>query len=133
MIHAMNRREFLSAVAAAGLAGRGQAAAPPWRSGVATVDITPERSLWMAGFARRKQASQGVAMPLHAKALAIESGGEPPAVLVTVDLLGLTARISDRVAAAVRRQHSIRRADLLFNASHTHCGPVVDEQLSVAY
>ena len=30
-------------------------------------------------------------------------------------------------------RHRIRRADLLFNASHTHCGPVVDEQLSVAY
>ena len=70
---------------------------------------------------------------LHAKALALKCGNQPTAVLVTVDLLGLTARITDRVAALVQRRHRVRRADLLFNASHTHCGPVVDEQLSVAY
>lgn len=104
-----------------------------WRAGVATVDITPESSLWMAGFALRKQSSQGVALPLHAKALAVRCGNQPAAVLVTVDLLGLTARMTDRVAAEVRRRHRISRANLLFNASHTHCGPVVDEQLSVAY
>ncbi|MDQ3348851.1 MAG: hypothetical protein M3545_12890, partial [Acidobacteriota bacterium] len=62
-----------------------------------------------------------------------QSGRERAAVLVTVDLLGLTARLTDRVAAQVRRRHRIPRQNLLFNASHTHCGPVVDEQLSVAY
>jgi hypothetical protein len=72
-------------------------------------------------------------MPLHAKALALKCGTQPTAVLVTVDVLGVTARITDRVASLVQRRHRIRRADLLFNASHTHCGPVVDEQLSVAY
>jgi hypothetical protein len=87
----------------------------------------------MAGFALRKEPSQGVALPLHAKALALRCGAQPAAVLVTVDLLGLTARITDRVAAEVERRHGVARADLLFNASHTHCGPVVDEQLSVAY
>jgi neutral ceramidase len=130
----MKRREFLAAVAAVGLTARGTAgAAPAWRAGAATIDITPEQSLWMAGFARRTQASQGAAMPLHAKALALRCGSQPTAVLVTVDLLGLTARITGRVASLVRRRHGIRRADVLFNASHTHCGPVVDEQLSVAY
>lgn len=130
----MKRREFLTAVAAIGLTSRGVAlSTPTWQAGVATIDITPESSLWMAGFARRTLPSQGVAMPLHTKALALKCGAQPTAVLVTVDLLGLTARITDRVAALVQRRHGIRRADLLFNASHTHCGPVVDEQLSVAY
>jgi hypothetical protein len=130
----MHRREFLTALAAIGLPSHGSASAPPaWQAGVATIDITPENSLWMAGFAARTQASQGVALPLHAKALALKSRKDPIAVLVTVDLLGLTAHITDRVAAAVRRRRRIRREDLLFNASHTHCGPVVDEQLSVAY
>ncbi len=97
------------------------------------MDITPVHSLWMAGFALRKAPSQGMALPLHAKALALRCGVQPPAVLVTVDLLGLTARITDRVAAEVQRRHGVARANLLFNASHTHCGPVIDEQLSVAY
>ena len=130
----MNRRQFLTAATAIALTSRDVAvAAPTWQAGVATVDITPESSLWMAGFARRTQPSQGVAMPLYAKALALKSGEQPAAVLVTVDLLGVTARITGRVVSLVQRRHRIRRADLLFNASHTHCGPVVDEQLSVAY
>ena len=131
-----NRRGFITALAAAVLAPpilRLEASAPEWKAGVAAADITPDRTLWMAGFAARKQPSQGVALPLHAKALAVQCGREPVAVLVTVDLLGLTARLTERVAAQVRRRHRIPRKNLLFNASHTHCGPVVDEQLSVAY
>jgi neutral ceramidase len=97
------------------------------------VDITPDRSLWMAGFARRTRPSQGVALPLHAKALALQHDGGRPVVLVTADLLGVTAQMTDRIAIEVQRRHRLPRANLLFNASHTHCGPVVDEQLSVAY
>jgi len=130
----MHRRDFIAAVAALGVTSRsGLPAAPGWRAGVATIDITPDRSLWMAGFAARTEPSQGVALPLHAKALALKCGNQAAAVLVTTDLLGVTARMTDRVAALVQRRHRLRRQDVLFNASHTHCGPVVDEQLSVAY
>jgi Neutral/alkaline non-lysosomal ceramidase, N-terminal len=130
----MHRREFLTAVAAIGLRSRGSSSqVPAWRAGAATIDITPDRSLWMAGFAARTEPSQGVALALHAKALALKCGNQPTAVLVTTDLLGVTARMTDRVASLVQRRHHLRRADILFNASHTHCGPVVDEQLSVAY
>jgi hypothetical protein len=41
--------------------------------------------------------------------------------------------MTDRVVSLVQQRHHLRRADILFNASHTHCGPVVDQQLSVAY
>ena len=135
LLGAMNRRDFLrvAAAAAAMPVGRASAGYESWQAGVATVDITPDRSLWMAGFARRTKPSEGVALPLHAKALALRHGAAAPAVLVTVDLLGLTARVTDRVAAEVQQRHQVGRANLLFNASHTHCGPVVDEQLWVAY
>ena len=131
----MNRRAFLTSLVATAATSRLASAqrSPQWNAGVAAIDITPDRSLWMAGFARRKQASQGVALPLHAKALALQAGQGNPIVLVTADLLGFTARITDHVSAVIQKRHRIRRADLLFNASHTHCGPVVDEQLSVAY
>lgn len=129
----MDRRVFLDLVLGGAWAASAYQTKSSWSAGVAAVDITPEESLWMAGYARRSQPSHGVALPLHAKALALQAGGQAPAVLVTVDLLGVTARMTDRVAAQVQRRHGIRRADLLFNASHTHCGPIVDEQLSVAY
>jgi neutral ceramidase len=131
----MNRRDVLRMLAGLTAAPDAAAGAPaePWNAGVASVDITPERSLWMAGFARRSLPSRGVALPLHAKALALRHGHAQPVVLVTADLLGVTAQMTDRVASEVRRLHGIERADILFNASHTHCGPVIDEQLSVAY
>jgi neutral ceramidase len=129
----MNRRRFLRIVAAVSPSARAAARVSSWLAGAASLDITPERSLWMAGFARRTQPSQGVALPLRAKALALQHRDGRPVVLVTVDLLGVTARLTDRVAAELQRLHGVRRAEILFNASHTHCGPVVDEQLSVAY
>src|SRR5689334_19823751 len=130
----MHRRLFLTTLGAIALSSRHRvAAATAWRAGTAAVDITPDRSLWMAGFAARTEASQGVALPLHAKALALKCGNQPTAVLVTVDLLGVTAKMTERVTSLVQQRHRLRRVDLLFNASHTHCGPVVDQQLSVAY
>jgi len=129
---AITRRDLLvrSAALAAAVPSASQ---PPCMAGTATIDITPEKGLWMAGFARRTQPAQGTALPLKAKALALRYGDARPAVLVTVDLLGLTARLTDAIASQVRERTGIPRSHLLFNASHTHCGPVVDEQLAVAY
>ena len=87
----------------------------------------------MAGFAARKEPARGIAQPLHAKALALEDAGGRRAVIVTMDLLGLTAPVVDRIAAAVRRRHGLPREGLLLCSSHTHCGPIINDQLAVAY
>jgi len=97
------------------------------------VDITPHEPVRMAGYAARRCPPQGVAQPLHAKALALEDERGTRAVLVTLDLLGVTAPLAARVAEEARRRYGLPRAGLLLNASHTHCGPVVDDMLSVAY
>jgi hypothetical protein len=128
----MLRRDLLLQSAAL-VGARVVSRAKAFKAGVAKADITPRESLWMAGFAARKQASQGTAQPLHVKALAFDDGGGRPAVLVTVDLLGVTREMSARIAEQVSRRHRLPRARLLINASHTHCGPVVDGLLSVAY
>jgi hypothetical protein len=127
----MDRRSFLAGLGAAFVFPWGKAA--PWRAGVATVEITPRRSMWMAGFAARTSASQGVEQPLHAKALALEDAHRHRVVLLTLDLLGITTGVGDRIAAAARRRYGLAREQLLLNSSHTHCGPVIDEMLPVAY
>ena len=109
------------------------AAAPAWKAGVSSVVITPQRPVWMAGYAARTQPSQGVMHDLHAKALALDDGSGKPAVLVTTDLLGLTAKVSAAVARAVEKQYGIPRHRLMLTSTHTHCGPVVGTQLAVAY
>lgn len=130
----VGRRGFLATIAAGlVLPARALADRTTWRAGVATVDITPRRSLWMAGFALRTSASQGVELPLHAKALVLEDPRGQRVVLVTLDLLGITSGVAARIADEARRRYHLERAQLLLNSSHTHCGPVIDEMLPVAY
>jgi neutral ceramidase len=128
----LRRRDFLLTIAGA-VAFRAVPAAADWRAGLASVDITPPPGLWMAGYAARKEPSQGTAQVLHAKAIALEDAGGHRAVIVTLDVLGLTATVVDRIAAAVRRQHGLSREGLVLCSSHTHSGPVIDDQLAIAY
>jgi neutral ceramidase len=128
----IDRRGFLLSLAGAA-AVRPDAAASAWRAGVATVDITPPAGIWMAGYAARKEAAQGAAQALHAKVLALEDPGGRRLVVVTLDVLGLTAPVVERLTSRLRRRYGLARASLLLCSSHTHSGPVVEDQLAVAY
>lgn len=109
------------------------AARYPWKAGVAKIAITPTRSLWMAGYAARTKPSEGVLQDLYAKALALEDARGMRAVLVTTDLLGFPAALEHRVAERVEKQYKLPRERVIFNSSHTHCGPVLDRVLEIAY
>src|SRR5262245_6052318 len=64
--------------------------------GGAKVDITPDYPVRLSGFASRKTESEGVTHKIWAKALAI--GEDNPAVLVTVDNLGIPYSMTQEVA-----------------------------------
>jgi hypothetical protein len=132
-MHLDRRRFLLSLAGAATYPVAAATAAVPWRVGLSSVDITPPLGLWMAGYAARKEAARGILLPLHAKAMAVEDAAGRRAVIVTLDVLGLTAPVVDRIAAAVRRRYGLPRARLLLCSSHTHCGPIINDQLAVAY
>ena len=100
-------------------------AAAEWKAGAAKVPMTPDKPLFMAGYGNRAKPSEGVAQELWAKALALEDPAGSRAVLVTTDMLGFPAAMSERIAERVRRKHGIARDRLLLNSSHTHCGPAV--------
>lgn len=94
-----------------------------WKAGVATAVITPERSMWMAGYAARNKPSEGKIHDLHAKALALEDAGGTRLVLVTLDLIGIPREFRDRVVKDVGARYELAPASLLLNVSHTHSGP----------
>lgn len=94
-----------------------------WKAGAARVKITPEKSMWMAGYAARTKPSEGVVQDLYAKALALEDSSGKRLVIVTQDLIGIPRALRDRLVAEVREKHSLPPESLLLNASHTHCGP----------
>lgn len=96
-----------------------------WNAGVAKVKITPSGPILMAGYASRNHPSEGVLQDLWAKALAIEDTRQHRVVFVTTDLIGLPSAITDAVSARALKKWGLTRSQLLFNASHTHSGPVV--------
>ncbi len=94
-----------------------------WKAGAASVVVTPEKNLFMAGYAARKKPAEGKVQDLFAKALALEDEQGGRAVIVTMDLIGVPQAVRRSVAARAEQQFHLSPAALLMNASHTHCGP----------
>src|SRR2546423_13715524 len=107
------------------------AAEPAFNAGVASVVITPAENIWMAGYASRNKPAEGKEHDLHAKALALEDANGVVLVLVTTDLVGLPRAVSEPVAREVAKRAGIARERLMLTSSHTHCGPVVRDNLMV--
>ena len=102
---------------------------PGWKAGVSAVIITPEESMWMAGFAHRTSPSSGKLHDLWAKALVLEDASGKQAVLITTDLSGIPKSISDSIRNRLERRFNFSRSQIIFNTSHTHSGPVLVDAL----
>lgn len=107
--------------------------AADWQVGVARIDITPAKNIWLAGYASRKKPAEGTTHPLWAKALVFKDEQGNRAAIVTTDLIGLTRELSDAVGARVARETGMTREQILLNSSHTHCSPVVRGCAPLAY
>lgn len=105
--------------------GQARAAEPEWKVGVASVKITPERPVPMAGYAGRTKPFNQVEADIFAKAMALEDAEGNRAVLVTSDLIGFTAGVAEGICARVHEKTGLKREQILLNASHTHAGPAL--------
>ncbi len=94
-------------------------------AGAAAVDITPDYPVRLSGYGSRRDVSQGVAQHLFAKALAIGSDEEGPAVLVTVDNCGVPAAMRDEVVRRLGAKTKVRDERFAIASSHTHCAPML--------
>ena len=104
-----------------------------WKAGIASVVITPEQSMWMAGYAARTKPSEGKAHDLYAKALALQDAEGGRLVIVTVDLIGVNRQMRDWLEKEVSRLYRLDPARLLICASHTHSGPVLHKSSESIY
>ncbi len=100
-----------------------------FEAGVARVKITPEKPIWMSGYAARNKPSEGVLQDTWAKALAIRDSKGGRVVIVTTDIIGIPRPIADMIAARVQKEYGLDRASLVLNSSHTHTGPVLRDNL----
>jgi len=93
------------------------------KAGWAARDMTPPVGVPLAGYgARNGKASTGVHDKLYARALVV-SDGEDTVALLGADMLLIPPKIAELCAKAVAEKTPLTANDILYQASHTHCGP----------
>lgn len=92
------------------------------RAGTAKIDITPEKPVKMAGYAGRKDLSDGVHDPLSARVVIFENNNKR-LMLVSTDLLGFYNETAEPLRKAVLNEFKIKPSELFLTAIHTHAGP----------
>ncbi len=102
-------------------------AAGELRVGWASTDITPDKPVVLVGFSSAR-ISTGVTDPITATALVLESAGQggvaDMAILVSIDMVGVGNKLSDRVREKVGEAvPEIDVNKIVLNATHTHCAP----------
>ena len=99
-----------------------------WKAGVAKAVITPEKSVWLAGYGS-KRAPDGKLHDLWMKALALEDNAGHRAVLITSDFQGVPKLMSDPAFAQIKAKYGIERHQIMLTFSHNHCGPRLGDDL----
>jgi len=94
------------------------------RVGLAEVDITPTEPVFMAGYAARTERSEGVYLPLEARALALEVDGAR-LVWLTADLIGFDPAFAVPLTERLAQVCEVPLEHVLLSCSHTHCGPTI--------
>lgn len=92
-------------------------------AGFAKQDITPGYPVRLSGFGFRRTESEGVQQRVWAKAMAL--GDEQPFVVVTVDNLGCSLAIRDRLLERLKGS-GITSERFAIAASHTHTAPMLE-------
>ena len=94
-----------------------------WKAGVARANITPDESIWMAGFGFRNKPSEGVTTDIWASALALEDANGHRAVIIAIDNAGIRKELSDAIRAKLKAAYNLLNEQVVINSSHSHTGP----------
>lgn len=96
--------------------------------GYAQADITPTEACQLAGFeAREDNLSRGVWHRLLAQVL-FWQGEEPICCLITIDSLGFTVALTDKLRKQVAQKLGLAAEQVMVCFSHTHAAPNAAEE-----
>jgi hypothetical protein len=95
--------------------------------GNSKVDITPTRSIPLAGFKNRTAPFIDVAHRLYAKVIwfrsETESSPSGDAVLISADLIWWSSDLTERLLARIEKQFGVPSSHIILHATHNHGGP----------
>lgn len=99
-----------------------------WTVGAASVRITPETPVWMAGYASRTGPSEGVLLDLHASAIVLTDVQQTRLAVVSLDLIEIPESLRTQLQDMALKNYGLKSSNLLLNVSHTHGGPMLSAQ-----
>jgi hypothetical protein len=128
-------RFVVASIAVLGLTGISPAAESntSWKAGVAAITITPEKPMWLSGYASRTKPAEGTLSDLRAKALVLEDPAGKRALVITMDLVGIAREFSRRLCEELKTKYGLPREAIFLSVSHTHSGPVISGNLAAMY
>src|SRR5436305_12833151 len=124
---------YLLALLAMFVAAPAFAADADWKAGFGKANITPKQFMWMSGYGSRTAPADGKETDLWAKAMVLHAADGRKLVLVTLDLVGIDRDTSQKVCRLIREKYRLPREAVTLSVSHTHCGPVVGNNLRTMY
>src|SRR5262245_28750876 len=101
--------------------------------GLAKVDITPEGPIRLSGFYVRQTESVGVREHIFARAMAVEGTDKKPAVLITVDSIGIPAHVRNEVAHRLAEKKGLPNERFAISATHSHTTPMLSGVLATMF
>src|SRR5829696_160210 len=97
---------------------------PPLLLGKSVVDITPPVGLHLGGWPVEDRYSDSIHQPLTCRVLYLQKG-IIIAVLVNLDVLGISDVFADEVRDEVEKELGVPASAVMLSATHTHSGPVL--------
>ena len=94
--------------------------------GWASKDITPDKPVWLCGYAARTKKSDGAHDPLFAKTCYL-SDGKMEAALISCDLIALSYEQEQTIRRMTKECCGVE--NIVVAATHTHSGPGTCQQL----
>jgi len=99
------------------------------QAGCAVRDITPTKPSFLVGYPHVPRTSTGVHDPLFASALYL-ADGKMALLLIGLDILFISQRSTTICREAISKATDIPAGNILISASHTHSGPVTNDELA---
>ncbi len=92
-------------------------------AGFGRADITPVKSMYMAGFDRRTDPSTGILDPLYVSVLLFKDEQDQPFAFCSFDVLGVDSQLCEMVRQRISSALSMDAKRIWVSSTHTHSAP----------
>lgn len=101
-----------------------------WKVGAAKTDITPDEPVRLSGYGNRSKSTSEIDDRLHVRAMVLKHAEQTPLVIVSLDAIGLSATLTDRISSQLEQKFSLTRSNVVLCTTHSHTAPHLEDALT---